>query len=60
MMQLIEFLKKKERHDFRSKEAKVRIRKINQEMDGIERRGADCFTGLLYGNGEEGEDHDTL
>jgi len=52
-------LKEREIADLKSKEIKKLIREVNQETDGIERQGTDCFTGLLYGNGEESE-HDTI
>jgi len=57
--EILPMLKEREKQDLKSKEIKKLIREINQETDGIERHEADCFTGLLYGNGEEGE-HDTL
>ena len=64
MTQLREFLQevvpdKQKRYDFRSKEVKSRVKEVNQETDGIERHEADCFAGLLCGNGE-GADDDTL
>ena len=58
MIQFIKFEKEVFR-DFRSIEAKRKMKQINQETDGIERQGTDCFVGLLCGNGEESE-HDTL
>ena len=58
MMQFIKFEKEVFR-DFRNIEAKRKIKQVNQQIAGIERQGTDCFTGLLYGNGE-GEDHVTI
>jgi hypothetical protein len=55
-----QMLKEREKQDLKSREIKQLIREVNRETDGIERQGADCFTGLLYGNGEEAEDYDTL
>ena len=59
MLQLIEFLKEKEGHDFRSKEAKSRVKEINQENDGLEIQAIEFCTVLLYGDGEEA-DHDAM
>jgi len=62
MIYLREFLqmvkpeeKPKPRYDFRSKVIKEKVRKVNQETDGLERQEADCFAGLLCGNGEDDE-----
>ena len=57
MIQFIKFEKEVFR-DFRSIEAKRKIKQVNQQIAGIRRQGTDYFTGLLCGNGE-GEDHDT-
>ncbi len=56
---ILHMLKEREKKDLKSREIKQLVREVNQETNGIERQGADCFTGLLYGNGEEAE-HDTL
>jgi len=57
--EILQMLKEREKADLKSKEIKKLIREINQETDGIERQGTDCFAGLLCGNGEESE-HDTI
>ena len=57
--EILQMLKEREKADLKSKEIKQLIREVNQDTDGIERQGTDCFTGLLYGNGEEA-DHDAM
>jgi len=58
--EILQMLKEREKDDLKSKEIKKLIREVNQETDGIERQGTDSFTGLLYGNGEDGDEYDTL
>jgi hypothetical protein len=54
MIQFIKFEKEVFR-DFRSIEARRKMKQVNQETDGIDKHQVDCFMQALYGNGEASE-----